>query len=113
MDPIPYIEHSFLSIDRKIFVKYWTLPFFKNSTVETKLNEDICSVVHLDSLRSFVTLVVVVSIADGSFKRLIGLRWDPTPVRSYWHSLSSSESLYPHKFQIFIDQRTLPKSKNK
>lgn len=28
MDPIPYIEHSFLSIDRKIFVKYRTLPFF-------------------------------------------------------------------------------------
>lgn len=26
MDPIPYIEHSFLSIDRKIFVKYRTLP---------------------------------------------------------------------------------------
>ena len=28
MDPIPYIEHSILSIDRKIFVKYRTLPFF-------------------------------------------------------------------------------------
>jgi hypothetical protein len=28
MDPIPYIEHQFLSIDRKIFVKYPTLPFF-------------------------------------------------------------------------------------
>lgn len=25
---ITYIEHSFLSIDRKIFVKYRTLPFF-------------------------------------------------------------------------------------
>lgn len=28
MDSIPYIEHSFLSIDRKIFVKYRTFPFF-------------------------------------------------------------------------------------
>lgn len=29
MNPIPYIEHSFLSIDRKIFVKYNTaLSFF-------------------------------------------------------------------------------------
>lgn len=27
MDSIPYIEHSFLSIDRKIFVKYRTFPF--------------------------------------------------------------------------------------
>lgn len=27
MNPIPYIEHSFLSIDRKIFVKYRFLSF--------------------------------------------------------------------------------------
>lgn len=27
MDSIPYIEHSFLSIDRKIFVKYRTFLF--------------------------------------------------------------------------------------
>lgn len=33
MDPIPYIEHSFLSIDRKIFVKYRTLPLFYFSII--------------------------------------------------------------------------------
>ena len=33
MDPIPYIEHSFLSIDRKIFVKYRTLPLFHFSII--------------------------------------------------------------------------------
>ena len=39
MDPIPYIEHSFLSIDRKIFVKYRTLPFFffRNSSYQRQL----------------------------------------------------------------------------
>jgi hypothetical protein len=37
MDPIPYIEHSFLSIDRKILVKYRTLPFFKNSSYPRQL----------------------------------------------------------------------------
>lgn len=37
MDPIPYIEHSFLSIDRKIFVKYRTLPFFRNYSYPKQL----------------------------------------------------------------------------
>nr|YP_010235085.1 hypothetical protein LWA87_mgp02 [Coriandrum sativum]QTC08325.1 hypothetical protein [Coriandrum sativum] len=37
MDPIPYIERSFLSIDRKIFVKYRTFPFFNNSSYPRQL----------------------------------------------------------------------------
>ena len=37
MDPIPYIEHSFLSIDRKIFVKYRTKPFFRNYSYPKQL----------------------------------------------------------------------------
>lgn len=38
MNPIPYIEHSFLSIDRKIFVKYNTaLSFFFSSSYPRQL----------------------------------------------------------------------------